>query len=365
MNIKRATRQYESWLAAHTRLVPGDLALKHKYMAQGKDKGLFAFFRATFYRWAQIWPKLCPELARAPVVLAVGDLHVENFGIWRNAEERLVWGVNDVDEAYMLPYTADLVRLATSAELAVRADELDVPSRDICENLLSSYADGLRTGGDPYVLDGRHNWLHRLTTGDPRKQEQYWRKLLALPVTRDQVPESALRVLEQLLPEPNLPYHIAHREAGVGSLGRDRWTAIAPWRDGWVVREVKALVPSAWQWAAQAEPAEPLVGVLLGRAVRSPDPYVRVEQGWITRRLAPDSRRIDLNMLSNRRAERLLYAMGQETANMHLGSRSAIPAVLLDLGSRPARWLHDAVQIMIKTVIDDWEDWRHNAMGER
>src|SRR4051812_39135817 len=115
MNIKHATRQYETWLAAHSRLMPDDLVLKHKRMAQGKDKGAFIFFRATFYRWAQIWPKLCAELAQAPVVLAVGDLHVENFGTWHNAEDILVWGVNDVDEAYVLPYTSDLVRLAVSA----------------------------------------------------------------------------------------------------------------------------------------------------------------------------------------------------------------------------------------------------------
>jgi len=32
-------------------------------------------------------------------VLAVGDLHVENFGTWRDAEGRLIWGVNDFDES--------------------------------------------------------------------------------------------------------------------------------------------------------------------------------------------------------------------------------------------------------------------------
>ena len=44
----------------------------------------------------------------------VGDLHVENFGTWRDVEGRLVWGVNDFDEAYALPYTNDLVRLVAS-----------------------------------------------------------------------------------------------------------------------------------------------------------------------------------------------------------------------------------------------------------
>lgn len=362
MRIKRATKEYESWLAAHTRLIPADLALKHKRMAQGKEIGLFVFFRATFYRWVQVWPKLCPELLQAPAVLAVGDLHVENFGTWRNAEERLVWGVNDLDEAAMLPYTADLVRLATSADLAIRAYDLDVSRRDACDSILSGYAEGLRAGGNPYILDDAHDWLRRLTTGDQRQQEQWWRELLDLPVVQEPIPTSALGVLNHLMPEPSPPYHIVHREAGVGSLGRQRWTAIARWHDKWIVREVKALVPSAYQWAAQREVTEPLVDALLGRAVRSPDPYVRVEEGWISRRLASDSRRIDLDMLFNRRAERLLYAMGQETANMHLGSPAATQAVLLDFASRPARWLHDAVQTMTKVLADDWKDWRRNPI---
>ncbi len=358
MNIKRATKQYEDWLAAHTRLVPDDLALKHIRMAQRKDADLFMFFRATFYRWAQIWPELCAELAQAPIVLAVGDLHIENFGTWLNAEKQLVWGVNDLDEAYMLPYTSDLVRLAASAELAIRAHELDVSSRDSCEYVLSGYADGLRSGGKPYILDAQHDWIRSLAMVDPRKQKQWWHSLLALPTIHEPVPASALQVLEQQLPEPNLPYRIVHRDAGIGSLGRQRWTAIANWKGERVVREAKALVPSACLWANPVETTEPLVAALLNCAVRSPDPYVRVEEQWITRRLAPDIRRIDLDMVIDKHAQRLLYAMGRETANIHLGSRSATEAVLLDLTRRPVHWLHDAAQRMIKAITADWKDWR-------
>jgi hypothetical protein len=43
-----------------------------------------------------------PENAGAPVVTGVGDLHVENFGTWRDADARLVWGVNDFDEAAVM-----------------------------------------------------------------------------------------------------------------------------------------------------------------------------------------------------------------------------------------------------------------------
>jgi uncharacterized protein (DUF2252 family) len=68
-------------------------------------QGAFEFLRATYYRWTMRWPQHCAQLADAPQVLAVGDLHTENFGTWRDAEGRLVWGVNDLDEAHPLPYT--------------------------------------------------------------------------------------------------------------------------------------------------------------------------------------------------------------------------------------------------------------------
>src|SRR5260370_15847346 len=80
--------------------------------------GSFPFLRATYYRWAERWSAIVGDAAVAPFALAVGDLHVENFGTWRDAEGRLIWGVNDFDEAWPLPYTNDLIRLATSALIA-------------------------------------------------------------------------------------------------------------------------------------------------------------------------------------------------------------------------------------------------------
>ena len=52
----------------------------------------FPFFRATFYRWLQVWPETCTELDRVPHILSVGDLRVENFGTWRDTDGRLAAG---------------------------------------------------------------------------------------------------------------------------------------------------------------------------------------------------------------------------------------------------------------------------------
>ncbi len=113
MNIFKATQDFEQWLAKRLPVVRQDVALKHALMAQAA----FPFFRATFYRWLQHWHEACDDLAKAPLVLGVGDLHIENFGTWRDEEGRLIWGVNDLDEAFPAAYTLDLVRLTTSAYL--------------------------------------------------------------------------------------------------------------------------------------------------------------------------------------------------------------------------------------------------------
>jgi uncharacterized protein (DUF2252 family) len=111
VNVLTSTANYEKWKASHIPLIKKDIAIKHQEMTAS----LFSFFRATFYRWLQLWEKECANENKAPKLLAVGDLHVENFGTWRDFEGRLIWGVNDFDEAYPMPYTVDLVRLATSA----------------------------------------------------------------------------------------------------------------------------------------------------------------------------------------------------------------------------------------------------------
>src|SRR6266481_6292357 len=106
MDFATATAEFERWLGSHTSLDADDMNYKRACMADSDTA--FPFLRATFYRWLQLWPEVCPELQNGPVVIAVGDLHIENFGTWRDAEGRLAWGVNDFDEACRLPYAPDL-----------------------------------------------------------------------------------------------------------------------------------------------------------------------------------------------------------------------------------------------------------------
>jgi len=354
MKIGKATREYETWLGERLTLVEPDVRLKHERMREDR----FAFLRATYYRWAQRWPDLCPDLASAAPVLAVGDLHVENFGTWRDAEGRLVWGINDFDEAWRLPFTHDLVRLAASADLAIAGEHLAIQPAVAAEAILDGYRACLDAGGRPFVLAESHETLRAMATHRLHEPGRFWERLAQLPTVRANVPAGARRALDRMMPERNLTFRIAHRIAGLGSLGRQRYVGIADWHGGSVAREAKALAPSACFWAQGGRSAKIRYQDVLDAAVRCRDPYVRLQRKWIVRRLAPDCSRIELAALPRERDElRLLHAMGWETANVHLGSGRRRDLVA-GLKGRRRGWLARAARLMEGAVGEDWADWR-------
>jgi len=359
MNIIKATHRFEEWLGRHTPLVKADLRLKHERMAEA----VFPFLRATFYRWMQIWPEVCPDLAKAPRVLAVGDLHVENFGTWRDIEGRLVWGVNDFDEAAVLPYTIDLVRLATSAIFAIEDGHLALKPKDACASILEGYKESLAHGGRPYVLEEENTWLRQIATGVLRDPVHFWQKMDGLPRVRGEVPASAREALEHLMPERGLTYRTVRRVAGLGSLGHIRVVAIALCHGARVAREAKALTPSSVYWATVDDrPSEILYQAIISRAVRCPDPFVQLRGHWIVRRLSPHCSRIELSVLpTNRDERRLLAAMGWETANIHLGTVDGQKYIRSHLARLKPAWLYAAAKKMEEAVTEDWRTWKKSG----
>jgi hypothetical protein len=356
MNIVKATARYEDWLKSHTELVEADLRLKHRRMAES----VFPFLRATFYRWVQIWPEVCSDADKAPRILSVGDLHIENFGTWRDVEGRLIWGVNDFDEAADFPYTNDLVRLATSALLAIGDSHLAASGKDACAEILDGYTKSLAEGGKPFVLEEGNKWLRSIALNELRDPDRFWAKMDALPSVRSEISPSAREALEHLLPDPHLQYRLARRVAGLGSLGHQRFVALAEFHGGKIAREAKMLVPSSVFWAYDLPgPAEIWYQAVLSRAVRCPDPFVHLRGRWIVRRLSPHCSRIELGVLPKNRDEcRLLFSMGWETANIHLGNPDEGKEIRKHLKSQKANWLYAAAREMVAAVNEDWQAWR-------
>ncbi len=137
-----------------------------------------------------------------PLVLAVGDLHIEVFGTWRDVDDRLVWGVHD-----SLPYTLDLLRLATSALLACGEGRLKLRPCAACAAVLNGYAASLRAGGRPIILAERHSRLRGLVYEKPWGDPQtFWKRARELPAPERPIPSDARSAIELSLPEAHLGY---------------------------------------------------------------------------------------------------------------------------------------------------------------
>lgn len=111
--------------------------LRHARMAESQ----FAFFRGS----AGLMAFDLAQQAQTDTQLAIcGDAHINNFGLYASPERRLVFDLNDFDEAASGPWEWDVKRLLTSAILA--AQELDLSQSQIEEVVLGgakAYANGL------------------------------------------------------------------------------------------------------------------------------------------------------------------------------------------------------------------------------
>jgi hypothetical protein len=368
-NIVESAAAYERWLerALDGDLVRRDLDEKHEKMAADP----FQFLRATYWRWAETILQVCPELKDAPSVLAVGDIHIENFGSWRDREGRLVWGVNDFDEAAKMPYALDLVRLATSAVLA-KVPGISVGR--ICGQILRGYRLGL-DDPMPFVLDRHHEWLRGKVVVpedertkfwdkfDPRKFDKENKKAKKRKITRRYV-----KALEAARPDKDIEFAHRPRSAGTGSLGRPRWFGYGEWQGAPVVREAKAIVQSGWTLAHNGSNRLRLMEIATGR-YRSPDPWYDLRGSILVRRLSPNDRKIELPSKKERARlkefgklpqfvnRKMLTAMGRDLAAIHLGTPNRRKDIMADLDQRKRNWSVAAVAAAAEFVRAEQKEW--------
>jgi hypothetical protein len=336
------------------------LVYKHRQMAS--KKSAFPFLRGTYYRWAEIWPQVCRDYRSAPTVLSIGDLHIENYGTWRDLEGRLVWGINDFDEAEDLPFTNDLVRLATSAELGSASGLFGLSFKTICRAIVTGYVRMLKSGGQPFVLEEANLELRAMAMQSDREPNKFWRKFeKELSAPEPDLTEETKGLLLKGLPGAAKETRFCSRDnVGMGSLGKPRYVALATYQGSLVAREAKALTPPSTACVGDRGEKRSRIEDVLARAIRCTDPIYRVDGPWVVRRLAPRCSRIVLKQLDCD-FERLLFeSMGAEVANIHLGTPDAATAILNWLESQPRDWLTDAAERMSKATRNEWQVWRKN-----
>jgi uncharacterized protein (DUF2252 family) len=124
------------------------VAFRVKYRKMAMDP--FAFYRGTACLFYADITKRDDEWAddRSGRIWIHGDLHAENFGTYMNSDGRLVFDVNDFDEAYIGHYTWDLQRFAAS--LALMGWRKALPEAEV-RRLVGRYLRGYLSQVNHYV----------------------------------------------------------------------------------------------------------------------------------------------------------------------------------------------------------------------
>jgi hypothetical protein len=362
-DIVEATTSYERWRRSRIPVVEPDLERKHERMAASP----FLLLRGTYYRFLQQFEDLEPAVSKAPAAVAVADLHIENFGTWRDHDARLVWGINDYDEVDIQPYTIDLVRLATSAVLAIRAEHLRINPDAACAAIMAGWREQVDHSGPlPFVLAERHSQLLRFASEAFESPLRFARGLDKLPAFAEPLPRRAERLLEETAPWNGFVPSLHARTAGVGSLGSRRIVARGVLAGGLIVREAKQIPGPASMWLhPNRKRPRGLPELIADARGAAADPWRRQTAKWVVRPLAPDATRLDLASLRRKHDEEaVLRSTGAEAGNVHLTAHPAASgsaALRRHADRRPADWLRTAAEKMAALTERDYDVWREHA----
>lgn len=292
----------------------------------------------------------------------VGDMHVENLGIYRSEDNLTVFDVDDFDEATHGPLRFDLLRATTSMLLA--ADDLGgSPTMQIrCASaLLASYRERIaRDDDEPDALAPRFDEaLRRVAARRQRallgqrveRVDGHWRyvrhphRYLELPAELREAAPRLLQCYFDALGE-RAPEHprrtqiedVAQRVAGTGNLGHLRLAFVLRRQDRVRLVELKECHASAVHRVgtlpASAEPDAERVaaaaGILPQRPARRLAPVIDADSGrsFLGRRLTPQQDKFDADTLHRGHLPVFARLLGARIAAAHLRAAADRSATL-------------------------------------
>ena len=349
--------------------------LAGKYAAMREST--FRFFRGTSHLFNNDIPANS-FVWKSPQTWNVGDLHIENFGSFKADNRVPYFDLNDFDECILAPNLADLARLTCS--LFVAADFLklnDAEVSHLAKTLTNAYAVTLghgyirpleqetATGIIRHFLQSvefqkRRQFLERYITYKKNKA-RFRKRNLHIQKANDEAKiriSNAINTWAETQPNPRLfnILDVAHRVAGTGSLGIERFVILVghstkPSQQ--FLLDLKRALPSTLQtrlaskqplWASEAER---IVEVQKRMQAASPallHALVLPEGSYVLRELQPIEDKIALIGLVGKpkKLENLVSTMGQLCAWGHLRSSgrqgSAIADELIAFGLNYEDW---------------------------
>lgn len=343
-----------------------------KYQQMRHDP--FAFFRGTDHLFYQDWPATS-TLNEAPSAWICGDLHLQNLGSYK-ADNRLVYfNINDFDESALAPCTWDLARLLTSLVVSARTMKITAAqATKLCKHFLNTYTSTLlkghiRTIEEDKAIGPAKDLLFQVKkhprqalldkscelTGNVRKLRIDGEHFEAITEAQQAEITAAVEpwAAKQLDPQFFHILDIAHRIAGIGSLGVERYALLVEGKGSPhhnYLLDLKEEHTSSLQpylklrqphWTNQAER---VISIQRWVQMMPPALLTTVElqgKSYILRELQPIENKVNLLLLSSKlkRLEQLMETIAQVIAwdQLHSAGRhsSATAYELIEFAQAP------------------------------
>ena len=340
--------------------------------------------------------------ADAPSAWICGDLHLENFGSYKGDNRLVYFDINDFDEAVLAPASWDLVRLLTSVFAAQPSLRIDAKQALLlCKEFITTYGKALESGKASWVdrdsadglvkklLDALRNrsrvdHLDKYTKLEKKRRAIRCDGERSLKASSKEAARATALVETFAATQKDKKFFevidVAHRIAGAGSLGVERYMVLVKGKgspDENYLLDVKQSLPSSLethtsisqpQWASQADRVVKLQNRMqaASTAFLSSVATPKGKRSYAVRALQPSADRVGLDDTSAtfEQIRDVVSQMGRIVAWAHLrGSGlqgSAKADALVAFGASRKRWqaqLLSAAQQCAKQTVDDWNTY--------
>src|SRR5579859_688379 len=370
--------------------------LQLKYHTMRSDA--FAFLRGTCHLFYEDWPA-DSALNNAPPAWICGDLHWQNLGSYKGDNWLVYFQINDFDEAVLAPCTWDLARLLVSLVVGAKFLQCDAPQAEaLCAYFLDEYAKEVAKGRIELIHEEDSTGVVRELLFQVRTRNRAAfldsRTTLVEGVRRLRIDGKHTRPItegeranvlnmmqnwakQQVHPQFFTVLDVAHRVAGVGSLGVDRYVLLVEGKgspDRNYLLDLKAEQTSSLQpylptkqpdWHEQAERV-----VTIQQWVQGVPPAllsaVKIGGGsYVLRELQPQEDKVHTELLQGKvsRLEKLVETIARVVAWGQLrsgGQQGAEPAYALMTFIQQPHWqkaLLKYVQAYANQVEEDYQEY--------
>lgn len=132
----------------------------------------FAYYRGTTAVMAH---DLAGEAVSGHEVMICGDAHISNFGLFASPERRVLFDLNDFDEAAFGPWEWDVKRMAASVFIGAKDNgSSDQVAADATRDSVRSYRTTMhdlcrQSALERYFFQVETDWLERTLSSDTQK----------------------------------------------------------------------------------------------------------------------------------------------------------------------------------------------------